>query len=80
MVYGQHTGLGEYLLDRVRNRKTDSRSTQNVAIETLIKKLNFSIVTPPDKTKEFVSALIVSYQRSLAEYATVKKIKTIQSI
>lgn len=80
MVYGQHKGLGEHLLERVKNRKSGSRSTQNVGIDTLLKKFNFKIVAPPDKTKEFVSALIINYQRSLMNYAKINKIKAIQDI
>jgi hypothetical protein len=80
MVYGQHKGLGKYLLERVRNRKKGSRSTQNVTIESLIKKYKFNIVTPPDKTKEFVSGLIITYQRGLAQYASADQIKTIRDI
>ena len=80
MVYGQHRGLGKYLLERVRNRKPGSRSTQNVAIEALIKKYKFSIICPPDKTKKFVSTLIINYQRNLVAYAATNKVRTIQDI
>jgi hypothetical protein len=80
LVYGQHKGLGKHLLQRVRNRKAGSRSTQNVTIESLIKKFKFNIITPPDKTKEFVSSLLITYQRNLAEYAAINKIKTIRDI
>lgn len=80
MVYGQHKSLGKHLLERVRNRKDGSRSTQSVGIDSLLKKYNFNLVTPPDKTKEFISTLVINYQRSLAKYAEIKRIKTIQDI
>ncbi len=80
MVYGQDQKLGEYLLERVRNRKPGSRSTQNISIEDLIKKYNFSIISPPDKTREYVSTFLINYKRNLAEYAEIGKIKRIQDI
>src|SRR3989344_5121776 len=80
VIYGQNKDLGKYLLDRVKNRKHGSRSTQNVNIETLIKKYKFSIVCPPDKTKEYVSTILVGYKKHLSKYSKVGNIKTIEEV
>ncbi|OGI64124.1 hypothetical protein A2914_00245 [Candidatus Nomurabacteria bacterium RIFCSPLOWO2_01_FULL_41_21] len=80
VIYGQNKDLGKYLLDRVKNRKPGSRSTQNVNIETLIKKYKFSIVCPPDKTKEYVSTILVGYKKHLSKYSKVGNIKTIEEV
>ncbi len=79
IVYGQHNGVGKYLLDKVINRKKGSRSTQSIGIEKLIKEYKFDIVCPPDKTKDFVCNILVNYQRNLAEYIELSSIKTIQN-
>ncbi len=78
IVYGQHKDLGNYLLDKVQNRKDGSRSTQTIGIDNLIKKYDFSVICPPDKTKELILQLIVSYQRNLNKYVELSKIKRIQ--
>jgi hypothetical protein len=77
IVYGQHEKLGEYLLKRVQDRKEGSRSTQNVAIEKIIKEYGFSVICPPTKTKAFIVELIVGYKRDLAEYVDIEKVRTI---
>ena len=79
MVYGQNPKLGEYLLDRVQNRKAGSRSTQNVGIDNLLK-IGFLIIAPPGKSKEYIATLIINYQKNLAQYADVTKIKEIKDI
>ncbi len=80
MVYGQSEELGKHLLSRVQNRKTGSRSTQNVGISELIKKYGFVVIAPPDKTKEEIYKLLVDYDRKLIEYVTLEKIKTLQDL
>jgi hypothetical protein len=80
MIYGQNTALGEHLHRLVVNRKEGSRSTQSVSIQSLIKDFGFSVIVPPDKTKEYVCNLLVDYQKSLSEYVTVQNIKTIHDI
>ncbi len=80
IVYGQHENLGKYLLERVIERKEGSRSTQNVTIDKLIKEYHFSVISPPEKTKEFVSTLLVNYSRSLASYVRPEKIRSIQDV
>lgn len=77
-VYGQHKELGKYLLNKVRNRKEGSRSTQSLDIGKLIREYNFCIICPPDKKKEFILKLIVNYQRNLAENVKLSNIKRIQ--
>src|SRR3990172_4231260 len=77
-VYGQHKELGNYLLDKVRNRKEGSRSTQSLDIGKLIREYNFCVVCPPDKKKGFILQLIVNYQRNLAENVNLSNIKRIQ--
>ena len=77
IVYGQNPAPGEYLLERINNRKSGSRSTQNVAIEKLIKNFGFSVVCPPDKHPEFITQILVSYSRGLAEHVSIKNIRKI---
>jgi len=66
IVYGRSCALGEYLLDRVQNRKPGSRSTQNVPIAKLLG-WGFSIIVPPGRDKQDVTKQIVLFQRSLAK-------------
>jgi hypothetical protein len=80
MIYGQNPALGEHLHRLVVSRKEGSRSTQSVSIQSLIKDFGFSVIVPPDKTKEYVCNLLVDYQKSLSEYVTVQNIKTIHDI
>jgi hypothetical protein len=80
MIYGQHAGLGQYLHERVTLRKPGSRSTQNIGIDKLIKAYGFSVIAPPDKTKEFVLTLLINYQRPLARHVNIQDIKTINDL
>jgi hypothetical protein len=80
MVYGQHKGLGELLHRLVVNRKKGSRSTQSVSIQKLIKDFNFSVICPPDKTKEYVLKLLINYSKTLVDYVKLDNIKTIRDI
>ncbi len=79
MIYGQNKKLGEYLLDKVINRKNGSRSTQSVEITKLLE-MGFSIVIPPGKTKEQIAVLITNYKKSLSKYVEIKNIKEIKDI
>ncbi|QWR77710.1 hypothetical protein [Candidatus Magnetomonas plexicatena] len=79
IVYGQNVELGKYLLERViAVQNTSTRSTQSVGIDKLIKDYNFSVVCPPDKEVDLILQLIVSYNRTLAEYVNKSNIKRIQ--
>ena len=49
VVYGQHEGLGQYLLERVQNRPAGSRSTQSVSMLKLLKDSIFQLFAPPIK-------------------------------
>jgi hypothetical protein len=80
MVYGQHQGLGEYLLSKVINRKTGSRSTQGVSITKLITEFNFSVICPPKKTKADVYELLIASNRTLANFLTIDSIKGITDV
>lgn len=80
MVYGQHKALGEKLYSLVVNKKEGSRSTQSFSIENLIKDYHFSVICPPDKTKEFVYTLLINYKRNLANIITIDDLKEIQNI
>lgn len=78
IVYGQSKKLGEYLLERViAVENTSTRSTQSVGIEKLIKTYGFSVICPPDKKKELVLQLIVSYKKNLSDYVNLSNIKGI---
>jgi len=79
IIYGQHKGLGKYLLERVISvQNSSTRSTQDVGIEKLIKDYGFNVVCPPDKEKELILQLIINYKRNLAEYVKLSNIKRIQ--
>ena len=80
MVYGQNEKLGKHLYRLVTERKVGSRSTQSIGIEKLIKDFGFSVICPPDKTKEFIFKLIINYSKSIGAYLDLSKIRTIQNI
>lgn len=68
MVYGQDKNLGEYLKERIINRKINSRSTQNIGISDLVMKYNFTIICPPAKSPSAVLTLIANYNLKLSQY------------
>jgi hypothetical protein len=80
MIYGQNAALGEHLHRLVVNRKEGSRSTQSVSVQSLIKDFGFSVIVPPDKTKEYVCNLLVDYDKSLLDYVGIHRIKTINDV
>ncbi len=80
MVYEQHKGLGELLYRLVVNREKGSCSTQSVSVQKLIKDFNFTVVCPPDKTKEYVLKLLVNYSKTLVNYVELDNIKTLRDI
>lgn len=77
IIYGQNSKVGDYLIDRINNRKEGSRSTQNIAVEKFIKEYNFSVLCPPDKSKAFVYNLLLQYHLSLKDYIKLNDIKSI---
>ena len=80
MVYGQNPAIGKYLHRLVVNRTPGSRSTQSIPIQKLIKDFGFSIICPPDKTKEYVLKLLINYSKTLVDYVELNNIKTIRDI
>ena len=80
IVFGQHKGLGEYLLERVRNRKKSSRSTQSVEIGKLIKDWSFNVVVPPDKNKEFVYKQLVTYKANFENLLQLNDLKQTKDV
>jgi hypothetical protein len=80
MVYGQCKGLGQYLYERVTERKAGTRSTQTIGIEKLIREFGFTVICPPDKKPGEILTLIVTYHRDLAKYVTTKNIHLIQDL
>lgn len=81
IVFGQHKSIGEYLLQRVRYvANTPTRSTQNIAIQKLIKTYNFDVIVPPDKDKAFVYKLLINYQSSLKDAISLNDLKTINDV
>ncbi len=80
MAFGQHQSLGEYLLGRVKNRKEGSRSTQNIAIEKLVKEYKFFIIFPPSKNKEVIYKLLVNYKRLFIDILGKNEIKEIRDV
>jgi hypothetical protein len=80
IAFGQNENVGHYLLKRVQNRKEGSRSTQHISVDDLIRKYDFDVITPPDKTKQYVVQLLASYNRKLADFITVENVKSISDI
>jgi len=80
IVFGQHKGLGEYLLERVRNRKEGSRSTQSVEIGKLVKDWNFMVVVPPDKKTELVYKQLINYKKSFENLLELKDLKRTKDV
>jgi len=79
LVFGQNKKLGQYLLERVIQRKERSRSTQNVTIEKLIE-WGFIVIIPPGREKKDVLQQLSVYNKKLSNYVTLKNIKTIGEI
>ncbi len=79
LVFGQNKKLGQYLLERVTQRKDGSRSTQNVTIEKLIE-WGFIVIIPPGREKKDVLQQLSVYNKKLSNYITLKNIKTIGEI
>jgi hypothetical protein len=80
IIYGQNPKLGEYLLEKVINRKVGSRSTQSIEIAKFIKQWGFSVVVPAEKRPEEVIQQIISYQKSLSEYVNINTVKQLSDI
>lgn len=77
VVFGQNEKLGDYLLQRVQNRKSGSRSTQNVGIEKLIE-WGFSVFVSPDKDKKALFKQLLAYNKNLSKLLNFKDIKTLK--
>ena len=81
IVFGQHKGLGEYLLKRVKAvANTSIRFTQNIAISKMIKEYGFVVIVPPDKDKKFVYKLLIDYQASFANVIKLTDLKEIKDV
>lgn len=79
IVFGNNKEVGEYLLDRVNNRKKGSRSTQNIPIEKLIK-WGFIVVVPPGKSKKCVLKQLTVRSSTLSRLVTLGDIKTVKEL
>ncbi len=80
IVFGQHEGLGEYLLERVKNRKEGSRSTQSVEIGKLIKDWVFFVIVPPDKKAEYIYKQLINYKKSFENLLELKDLKRTKDV
>lgn len=60
IVYGQNKQIGEFLLERVQNRKQGSRSTQSITFKNLIVKYGFKIKPVVEKS-EVEKLLLIKY-------------------
>lgn len=80
IIYGQNPKLGEYLLEKVINRKSGSRSTQSIEIAKFIKQWGFDVVIPADKKPEQVIQKIISYQKNLSDYVNISTVKKLSDI
>jgi hypothetical protein len=80
IVYGQHAGVGKYLLERVQTRKAGSRSTQNIAMETLIMDYGFTVICPPAKDKSQIITMLCNYKAKLAKHLSDKNVKALSDL
>ncbi len=81
IVYGQHKGLGKYLLRRVKAvANSSTRSTQNIGIEEMIKKYKFKVIVSPDKDENFVYKILVNYKKNISTYLKLSDLLTIHDI
>lgn len=80
IIYGQNKKLGEYLLAKVINRKSGSRSTQSIEMSKFIKQWGFDVVIPADKKPEQVIQKIISYQKNLSDYVNISTVKKLSDI
>ena len=76
IVFGQNKKLGLYLLDRVKNRKGGSRSTQNVGIEKLIE-WGFVVIIPPGKDRKTLLEQLYIYKKNISKYVNLGNLKEI---
>jgi hypothetical protein len=80
MIYGQSKLLGEHLHNLVISRKSGSRSTQSVTIQRLVSEFGFSVICPPDKSKEYVYKLLINYKKNFINYVRIEQIKELRDI
>ncbi len=80
IVYGQNPRLGEDLLQKVKNKKPDSRSTQKFPVLQLITKYKFSILCLEDAHKEDTYYTLLKKYPSLKKKLKKDDIKTIRDI
>jgi len=76
VVFGQHKKLGDYLLQRVKNRKSGSRSTQNIGIDKLIE-WGFAVFIPPGRDKEVLLKQLLTYNKNLSKFPGFRNIKAL---
>jgi hypothetical protein len=76
IIYGQNKKLGKYLLSRIKNRKSGSRSTQNIGIEKLIE-WGFSVIVPPGKDKKTLLEQLFLYNKNISKYLNLDCIKSV---
>ncbi len=76
IIFGQNEKLGKHLLNRVKNRKSGSRSTQNVGIEKLIE-WGFSVIIPPGKDKKMLLEQLLIYNKNISKYTNLDNIKSV---
>lgn len=76
VVFGQSKKLGKYLLDRIKNRKSGSRSTQNIDIKKLIE-WGFKVIVPPGKDKQKLLEQLLVYSKKLSKYINLGNIGTV---
>lgn len=61
IVYGQHPDIGNYLRERVINKRPESRSTQTISLKDLVVKYNFEIISNTCTYKELNQLFEMKY-------------------
>lgn len=64
IIYGQHPGIGEYLKQRIINKKPESRSTQTISVSSLVRKYGFKIIPVKLQKADIEIMMKLQYKKS----------------
>lgn len=64
IIYGQHLGIGEYLEQKIKNKRPESRSTQTISVSNLVQKYGFKIIPVKLQKAEIEIMMELQYKRS----------------
>lgn len=76
VVFGKSKKLGDYLKEKIKNRKNGSRSTQTISITKLIE-WGFSVHVPPGKNRRNLHEQLTAHNKRLAKLVSPASMKRI---